>query len=55
MPTYDYRCRKCGKRFEKAMTFSEHDRAAEPACPKCGSRAVAQQPSAFQTVTGSKA
>ena len=55
MPTYDYRCKKCGKRFEKTMTFGEHDRAAKPACPKCGSRAVVQQPTAFQAVTESKA
>ena len=55
MPTYEYRCKKCRKTFEKTMTISEHEKPGKPACPKCGSRAVEQQPTAFQTVTSKKA
>jgi putative FmdB family regulatory protein len=25
MPTYQYRCEKCGKRFERTETISEHE------------------------------
>ncbi len=55
MPTYEYRCNKCGKTFEKLMTLREHENAKKPACPKCGSHSVQQKPAAFQTVTASKA
>jgi len=54
MPTYEYRCGKCGRRFEKIMTFSEHERKPRPPCPKCSSRKVEQLASAFQAVTGKK-
>ena len=32
MPTYNYRCEKCGKTFERAETISEHEtgKAAVP-------------------------
>ena len=36
MPTYDYACRKCGKRFALVMTMSEHERK-KARCPKCSS------------------
>jgi putative FmdB family regulatory protein len=39
MPSYQYRCEKCGKRFERTETISEHE-AARPQCPKCGSKKV---------------
>jgi putative FmdB family regulatory protein len=54
MPTYEYRCRKYGRRFEKAMTFKQHERGTKPACLKCKSRNVEQLPSQFQAVTGKK-
>jgi putative FmdB family regulatory protein len=54
MPTYDYRCKGCGKRFEKAMTMSEHERHPRPACPKCKGRRVEAIPSRFQAVTSKK-
>ena len=37
MPTYDYRCRKCGHRFE--LFHSIKDEAAKR-CPRCKGRAV---------------
>jgi putative FmdB family regulatory protein len=39
MPTYQYRCEKCGKRFERTETITEHE-AVKPQCPKCGSKKV---------------
>ena len=33
MPTYQYRCEKCGKRFERTETISEHA-AMKPQCPR---------------------
>ncbi len=35
MPTYDYRCKECGKVFEVFRRFSELDK--EVSCPSCGS------------------
>ena len=55
MPTYDYRCKKCGHQFEVRMSLSEHERRKQkPACPQCKSHAVAQVPAACQVVTSSK-
>ena len=34
MPTYPYRCEKCGKTFGRTETMSEHE-AAKPQCPNC--------------------
>ena len=33
MPLYEYRCDKCGHRFEKIQKF---DAEPETACPQCG-------------------
>lgn len=55
MPTYEYRCKKCGHHFDRTMTFAEHERSkAKPACPQCKSQAVEQVPAQFQAVTSSK-
>jgi putative FmdB family regulatory protein len=43
MPTYQYRCEKCGKKFERTETISEHE-AIKPKCPKCGSKKVSFVP-----------
>ncbi len=37
MPTYDYRCRKCGHRFELFHSIKDE---TPKRCPKCGGRAV---------------
>jgi putative FmdB family regulatory protein len=37
MPAYQYRCEKCGKKFERTETISEHE-ALRLKCPKCGSK-----------------
>ena len=35
MPTYEYKCSKCGHKFEKLQRFSE---APVKKCPKCGGK-----------------
>lgn len=34
MPTYDYKCEKCGHRFEKFEKISDLEK--EKCCPICG-------------------
>ena len=46
MPTYEYQCDKCRKRFTVIERISEHTGRA-PACPKCRSRSTRQRPAAF--------
>jgi len=53
MPTYEYRCTKCRKRFSYEQSISAHDKR-RPACPKCKSRAVEQVFSTFFVQTGRK-
>ncbi len=36
MPTYDYKCDKCGNQFEKFEKMSDHPKAK---CPKCSGTA----------------
>ncbi len=35
MPTYDFKCQKCGKKFTLTMGIKERERT-RPKCPKCG-------------------
>jgi len=54
MPTYEYRCAACNKKFSVTTTVSEHDRK-RPACPKCkSSRKVSQILSSFTVKTSRK-
>ncbi len=53
MPTYDYRCTKCHKRFSLRMSMSEHD-AKKIRCPKCKSTRVEQQFESCFVVTSKK-
>jgi len=47
MPIYEYRCRKCGKRFSVlTLRISE---TPSPQCDKCGSRAADRLMSRFAT------
>jgi len=36
MPIYEYRCRKCGEKFESFRAISDSDDNVE--CPKCGEK-----------------
>ena len=53
MPTYSYRCEKCGDSFERVETMSEHE-AAKAKCPKCGSKQVLAVPGRVYVVTTKK-
>jgi putative FmdB family regulatory protein len=53
MPTYQYRCEKCGKKFERTETISEHE-ALKLKCPKCGSKKVSFVPGNVYVVTSKK-
>ncbi len=53
MPTYEYRCEKCRKRFSRVETISQHGKK-RPKCPKCGSAKVVQVFSSFFAKTGKK-
>jgi len=39
MPTYEYKCRKCGKEFEAFQKITSKPGAK---CPKCGAKATRQ-------------
>lgn len=45
MPIYEFRCRKCGKRFS-VLTLRVSEKA-EPQCDKCGSRSADRLMSRF--------
>jgi putative FmdB family regulatory protein len=34
MPTYEYKCKKCGDRFEQRLGFFHNHKSVK--CPKCG-------------------
>ncbi len=53
MPSYDFRCEKCNKKFTLTLSISEYDKATFR-CPKCKSTRVKQQITSFQTVTSKK-
>jgi putative FmdB family regulatory protein len=53
MPTYQYRCDKCGKKFERSETISEHE-TSKAKCPKCESKKVSQIPGNVFVVTSKK-
>lgn len=53
MPVYDYVCLDCNKPFELVLSLNEHDKE-NPKCPKCGSRNVEQDVTAFFAVTSKK-
>jgi putative FmdB family regulatory protein len=51
VPTYQYRCKKCGKSFERTETITEHDKA-KVKCPN--GRKVTQVPARVHVVTSRK-
>ena len=53
MPSYDYRCPKCEKKFTTILSIGEHD-AGKKKCPKCGERKVQQLITAFLVETSRK-
>ena len=53
MPTYDFICEKCNKKFTLIISLSEYEKK-KFRCPKCKSTRVKQQITSFQTVTSKK-
>lgn len=51
MPVYEYRCPKCGERFEKFVR--SFNAQAEVVCPRCGNKEVEKAVSLFAGLTGS--
>ncbi len=53
MPTYDFLCLKCHRKFSKTMTISEFVRRRQ-SCPACGSKRVEKQITGFFAITAKK-
>ena len=53
MPTYDFKCEKCNKKFTLQMTVGEYEKT-KFRCPKCKSVRVKQQIGSFQAITSKK-
>ena len=53
VPTYEYVCKKCRKKFTLFLTVSAHDKK-KIRCPKCKSTQVEQQFHSFFAVTSKK-
>lgn len=50
MPTYEYVCGSCGKRFTRTESIAAHGRK-RPSCPGCSSKKVNRVFSAFYAKT----
>jgi putative FmdB family regulatory protein len=53
MPTYEYECQDCKKKFSVISSISEHNKA-KTSCPKCNGKKVKQVVSTFITKTSRK-
>jgi putative FmdB family regulatory protein len=56
MPTYEFQCEKCRKRFEVTYTIMEYERQGKKKmkCPRCASSRVLRQISSFEVKTSKK-
>ena len=56
MPTYEFKCQSCKKRFDLLFSIAEYERAIKKKikCPKCASKNVVRQISAFEVKTSKK-
>jgi putative FmdB family regulatory protein len=53
MPTYEFSCEKCNKKFTLILSVSEYEKT-KFRCPKCKSVKVRQLISSFQVNTSKK-
>lgn len=53
MPTYEYQCNACKKKFSLILSLAEHAKG-KVACPKCRKRDSRQVLSTFQVKTSRK-
>jgi putative FmdB family regulatory protein len=56
MPTYEFLCQKCKKRFELIWSLAQYDREMKKKrkCAKCGSTSVVRQISTVEVKTSKK-
>ncbi|MEO8232431.1 MAG: FmdB family zinc ribbon protein [Ignavibacteriota bacterium] len=54
MPTYDFKCKKCNKKFSLSLSISEYSNKKSFTCPKCKSISVMRIFSGFTAVTSKK-
>lgn len=54
MPVYEYRCEKCGRKFDVVASIAEKESGLNPVCPQCGSRRAQQVFGRFTVLAGSK-
>lgn len=56
MPNYEFRCLKCGKRFQQTLSISEYEAKEHRGfqCPKCKSRRVEQLVTTVMVETSKK-
>jgi putative FmdB family regulatory protein len=56
MPTYEFLCEKCGKKFEQIWSLSEYDKRSKEKtkCPSCASVRVVRTLSMVQVKTSKK-
>jgi putative FmdB family regulatory protein len=47
LPIYEYKCKKCGEKFEKRVGFFHNQKTIT--CPKCGSADPDREMSTFAT------
>ncbi|MBI3024345.1 MAG: zinc ribbon domain-containing protein [Candidatus Tectomicrobia bacterium] len=53
MPTYDFKCAKCGKNVTLVLGVTDYERKAYK-CPKCGSKKLDRRISSFRVQTSKK-
>ena len=53
MPRYEFRCEKCKKGFELAMTMAQREKA-KVRCPRCKGTKVVPQLGGFMAQTSKK-
>jgi putative FmdB family regulatory protein len=53
MPTYEYVCLACNRRFSVRQSIGEHDKHRAK-CPKCGSKKLKQLVEPFFAITSKK-
>ncbi len=51
MPIYEYKCKKCGEKFEQRLGFFHRDSSVK--CPKCGTDNPERIYSPFMSSSGS--
>ena len=54
MPTYEFKCNKCKKKFSLQLSISEYEKIKSFACPDCKSKNTKRIFSGFTAVTSKK-